>query len=370
MRYLFSAFGIIACAGMMACQASAPEKHEKPDKIKPDPFNYILGTQTFAPSYHFTSDTPVVETSKAILAMGSNIVKTFDNPEHIAALDMPFKYYFFWTGPNEWYDGMTEAEKKSQYKLMHDHVRDMLIKYNNTGKVIFIGHWEGDWLLVKNPQKPVEPSDTTIQGMIDWLNNRQKAIDDAKRDTPHRNIQVYQYTEANRAYEAMKEGKRRVANSVLPHVNVDYVSYSSYDIQGLSQDEINKTLDYVESMIPKKKGIKGKRLFIGEFGICARDAGFDPVKHEQMNREIYLKFLKWGAPFILQWEMYNNEVNNGQQLGFWLINDKNEKQPLYYTLEALYAGARVFVADFKKKRRRTPKTEEYRTWAIEWLTKR
>ena len=369
MKHIVSALEVIACAGILATQSSAAEK-EKSTIEKPDPFNYILGTQTFAPSYHFTDEAPVVETSKAILAMGSNIVKTFDNPEHIVVLDMPFKYYFFWTGPNEWYNGITEAEMKKQYKLMYDHIKEILTKYNDSGKVIFIGHWEGDWLLVKDPYNVVEPSETTIHGMIDWLNNRQKAIDDAKRDTPHKNIEVYHYTEANRAYEAMTEGKKRVANAVLPHTNVDYVSYSSYDIQGLSQEEINKTLDWVESLIPAKKGIKGKRLFIGEFGVCARDAGFDPIENEKQNREIYLKFLKWGAPFILQWEMFNNEVQEGKQLGFWLINDKNEKQPLYYTLEALYKDAKVYVAEYKEEHGKIPSIEQYRKWAIGWLEKR
>src|SRR5947209_4906407 len=40
-----------------------------------DTFNYVIGTQTFSPLYHFTSDTPLVETAKAIRALGSNVVK-------------------------------------------------------------------------------------------------------------------------------------------------------------------------------------------------------------------------------------------------------------------------------------------------------
>jgi len=38
-------------------------------------FNYVLGTQTFGPSYHFTAAPSVVETAGAIAALGSNTIK-------------------------------------------------------------------------------------------------------------------------------------------------------------------------------------------------------------------------------------------------------------------------------------------------------
>jgi hypothetical protein len=64
--------------------------------------------------------------------------------------------------------------------------------------------------------------------MIEWLNVRQKAIDDAKRDTKHSDVNLFHYTEANLVQKGMKGGKCLV-NDVLPHTSVDYVSYSSYD---------------------------------------------------------------------------------------------------------------------------------------------
>ena len=58
--------------------------------------------------------------------------------------------------------------------------------------------------------------------MIDWLNCRQRAIDAAKRDTPHKAVEVWHYTEVNHVQVAI-EGRKAVTNMVLPHVQVDFV---------------------------------------------------------------------------------------------------------------------------------------------------
>lgn len=63
-----------------------------------------------------------------------------------------------------------------------------------------------------------------IQGMIDCLRVRQRALDDAKRATPHEGVEVYHYSEVNLVCQVAMEGRKSVTNSVLPQVNVDYVS--------------------------------------------------------------------------------------------------------------------------------------------------
>lgn len=65
--------------------------------------------------------------------------------------------------------------------------------------------------------------------------------------------------------------------------------------------------------------------------------------------------------------MYNNEMKNRVQEGFWLINDQNEKQPLYFTYESFYRDASVYVADFFEINGEMPATDEYRKWAIDWI---
>jgi hypothetical protein len=67
--------------------------------------------------------------------------------------------------------------------------------------------------------------------------------------------------------------------------------------------------------------------------------------------------------------MYNNEVKDGKQRGFWLIDDKNVKQPAYDTHQKLCQWGRRFVADQIKSGGRGPSFDQYRQGAIELLEK-
>lgn len=336
-------------------------------------FNYIIGTQTFSPAYQFTTKSKRVETAEAIQQMGSNILKTRvreADEELELLLDMPFAYYFFWYRSQSriWKRGLSDKDKQTEYDKVYAFTKRLLTGCSGTQKTFFVGHWEGDWYLLSNYDPQSEVSDESIQGMTDWLNIRQQAVDDAKRDTQHHEVQVYAYVEVNRVRDGMVNNKKRVVNCVLPHTNIDYVSYSAYDIQRLPLAEVHETLDYVESKLPKKDTISGKRVFIGEFGIPAEAVDFEGKEHMKRNREIMLRFLQWGCPFVLYWEMYNNEIRDGKQRGFWLINDKNEKQPLYYLFQNLYKEANRYISDFQQTHKRRSSVTEYQAWAIDWLS--
>jgi hypothetical protein len=67
--------------------------------------------------------------------------------------------------------------------------------------------------------------------------------------------------------------------------------------------------------------------------------------------------------------MFNNEVPNGIQRGFWLIDDKNEKWPLYITYQNFYTKAKYWVASQKKTLNRLPTREEFLSWAYDALGK-
>jgi hypothetical protein len=348
-------------------------------------YNYSLGTQAIGGNYSFTNDDVLIEKAKAIYNMGSNIIKisikndnndyhslkqlVSEDPSYSYVLDMPFTYYFFWADSHsKWGDGYSKEERINDSIQIAELSTYLLEKYNNSGKQFFLGHWEGDWYLLSGYDTERIPSDTRINGMIQWLKCRQNAVDEAKRNTPHNNVNVFSYCEVNRVVDAMK-GKKRVVNKVLPYTNVDYVSYSSYDAQRLAKGEFFEVMDYIESNLPAKPGLGGKRVFIGEMGFKSVACNNSQFEHESRNRELFRKAMEWGAPFVLYWTFYNNEVKNGVQQGYWLIDDKNEKWLLYYFYLNFYQDAKEWVMSQKKSNGNLPSRKEYLNWADDYLLK-
>ena len=150
------------------------------------------------------------------------------DPSVRAVLDMPFSNYILWAYPKTSQGNQFRPENlPTEYREMYDLTHTLLTTYDGTGKTFYLGNWEGDWHLL-HLKRNYDPTPEEVQNMIAWVNNRQKAVDDAKRDTLHREVQVYCYMEVNRVVDAM-QGKTRMTNAVLPKTDVDFVSYSSYN---------------------------------------------------------------------------------------------------------------------------------------------
>ena len=188
-----------------------------------------------------------------------------------------------------------------------------------------------------------EPSPELLEDVTAWVATRQRAVDDAKRDTPGADVEVYYYVEVNLVWDAIA-GRPRAANTVLPATRVDYVSYSAYDsLLPDPEQKLPQALDYLQSQLQPKDGLSGKRVFIGEYGFPADR--YSPQDQDTLSRRVMRTGLGWGCPFVLYWEVYNNEVRDGRQRGFWLIDDMGRKQPVYLTLQQYYRNARVWVTD-------------------------
>jgi hypothetical protein len=364
-------------------------------------FNYILGTQTIGPAYQFTDKHVLVETAEVIAGMGANVIKfelskgypkkagvrsdihslkelARDEPAHRAVLDMPFANIILWMNTfqdNDWKRGLTAEAAEREYMEVYDFVCHLLQTYSHTGKSFYLGHWEGDGLLRGSVARENDALVTSqkVQGMIAWLNVRQKAVDDAKRDTPHEGVEVWHYTEVNHVVLAMEEGRPALVNEVLPHVPVDFVSYSAYDTTNQAHPERIKTaLAYIETKLSPKPWIQGKRVFIGEYGFQAlvgeTRTPRTPGRSNQLALVVMKTGIDWGCPFVLYWELYNNEVApDGSQIGFWMINDKGEKTPVYDSHARYYAWARKFVADHVDKHGIAPGDALFRKAAVSFL---
>jgi len=365
-------------------------------------YNMRVGTETFAALYKFTTNTAFVETAQAITNLGSDTIKLYlgsdtsgqegvtlpaqvtnlltlvrDEPNYHQVLDMPFRHFVMWAYPLEnadswWSGGYNSTQGAKDYQEMYNLTHYLLTNYNNSGKTFYLGHWEGDGYLKVNGWT-TNPTMTTVQGMIGWLNNRQKAVDDAKAATTYTNVQVYNYAECNRVRDAMNNGSNnnvRVINYVIPYVtNLDYLSYSSYDSQDLSSSDLYTTLNYMESKLPTNKAstIPGCRMWIGEYGW-----GYESVAaQEPLDRAYIQRLLGWNwngscLSFLLFWEMYSNYNANGAT-NFCLVDYTGSKVPSWYLQNYFFNNARLLAAQFKETNGRLPTDTEFSSLTMPML---
>jgi len=355
-----------------------------------DAYNMRIGTQTFAGLYQFTTNTLLVETAQAILGMGSDTIKLYlgsdylrqyhynlsssvtslmtlaaNDPSCHQVLGMPFRRFIAWAYPFSNPDApfqnanYTPAQQANDYREMYDLTCYLLTNCNNSGKTFYLGHWEGDGYLDVNNWS-TNPSPVVVSNMVIWENTRQKGVDDAKSATVHSNVNVFYYAEVNRVHDAIYNGPTnnvRAINYVIPYVtNLDFVSYSSYDAMNYDTATLYSMLDYIEARIPTAKAgvLPAERLWIGEYGW----GGYSTAAQEPLTRAYIQRLLNYGRqalPFILFWEIYNNETN--QQ--FCLIDSNNVHTACYHLHEYFFNSARLAVACFKETNGRLPTDSEF-----------
>jgi hypothetical protein len=391
---------LVSAATFLAAMAEAFASSDLTNAL--EHFNYVNGTQTFGPRYQFTKQTRLVETAEAIHDLGCTVIKfglgapyargfgnipeenpaihslvelARDEPSHRHVFDMPFANFIFWmhTFCNDgkgWHNGFSKEAQDAEYREVYDLVLHLLKTYSGTGKTFYLGHWEGDGMMRGTVDKANDArvTPTAVQGMIDWLNVRQRAVDDAKRETPHHDIQVWHYTEVNHVVIARDEERPAVVNKVLPNVNVDFVSYSAYDTSNNPEREnIKSALDYIESKLKPKPGIAGKRVFIGEYSYEILNQ-HTAQQQDELSRIVMRAGLEWGCPFVLYWEIYSNVVApDGTQRGAWMIDDKGVKQPVYMTHKRFLERGRKYVKETLERTGKVPTMEEYRRVAVGFL---
>jgi hypothetical protein len=370
---------------------------------------FAVGTQVIDSKYQFTDQPFLVEAARAVLEMGGDTLK-FDlsrwYPElpqessnarrhHAAAsiscrkepsksftaMDMPFRNIMMWVKafPDSYrvFDTgeFPEGEEALIYQEIYDLTCFLLKRFSGSGKSLFIGNWEGDWHLTKVYDFDIDTNEAAIEGAIKWFTIREKAVADARRDTPHHDVEVFFYIEFNFLAKALLEDRPAIVNRVLPHVKTDYVSWSSYDTTRRAGElggeagrkMVHDALDYIESKLPPSD-IPGKRVFIGEYGY-KHEWVRDPMIQAKYTSDLIRWALEWGCPFILYWQLYCNELreDTGTYRGFWLINTNGTRLPVWRLHNEYLEKANAYVDDYVQRHGRLPVQSEFNDLARHWV---
>ncbi|MDR1964030.1 MAG: hypothetical protein LBQ50_09655, partial [Planctomycetaceae bacterium] len=135
------------------------------------------------------------------------------------------------------------------------------------------------------------------------------------------------------------------------------LSEKGYDYQELKSALFN-ALDHIEKNMKAKERVKGKRVFIGEYGF-PQSLGYDADKQAYCALNVMKAGMEWGCPFVLYWEIYDNEGR-----GYWMIDKNNVELPVYKAHQAFYEEMKEYVRAHIESEGHVPATEEFREQAI------
>lgn len=229
--------------------------------------------------------------------------------------DVRFVRFFFNTFTfangvnNKWVNDWTPADDAAEYAELYALACHLLATYS--GKEFVIQNWEGDWALLASftPGDPV-PVDRLAR-MADYLRTRQRAISDARRDTPSTSTVVHG-VEVNRCLDLF--GDR--VHQILARVRPDAVSFSLYECintyganqaatEAIIQTRMTRAAFNVRNALKPGQ----VRLYIGEYGWPEKEAGFISLglNMAQLVAKVRTVAQSLGITDCAFWQLFDNE---------------------------------------------------------------
>lgn len=247
-----------------------------------------------------------------------------DYPYYRELWRRPFETYVLTiTGGRTFRDGFPDPYPAQLQQEFYDLAVFFLTEYDGTGKTFILGTWESDWQLrgTFDLSPEFDPDATAIAGMIRWYSARQAGVTQARLDYPSSDVNVYAAAEVNHMGLAM-QGRPTVANDVLPYVNMDLITYSTWgetipmgDDEEAGRQGFLDALNYLAGMAPDSTALDpsgqpfgDKNIVITEFGAPEREWGASgPAKLERITRGTVEVAYTFGCPWMFFWELYCNE---------------------------------------------------------------
>lgn len=365
----------------------------------------VLGVTHVNGKYAITEKPFLIEGAEAVQTLGSRILKVWlysiyekqypwhsiwpkdvpdlealaKTPYYEAVFAMPFHTLVLETaefGLRQyfWQHGLSDADRQNVYDQNYRLTKHLLTRYRGTGKTFVLQNWEADNVM-KFALKDTNPEtwDTAYQGMCDWINTRQSAIEKARRDCAAEGVQVLHAFEVNfvpstqelAAGKRYDKGKPLVVDTVVPKTHCDLYSLSSWETWAPGkEDSLLGRLKYLASKAPHDGILGENNLMLGEFG--AQESDFEKI---QKNYPVYNgdtsgaafyalhrmvdASLRAGVRYMIHWQIYDNDLRMGgkyegkglppgvmataeQCVGNWLIRPDGSRVPTYDYFKALF----------------------------------
>jgi hypothetical protein len=231
-----------------------------------------------------------------------------------------------------WQSGYPAPAALAERKAIAD-LATYLAQTYPTKTFIFL-NWEGD-----NAIAPFASNAVAWDGFAAWAQARADGVKDARGLLP--SAKVFSALEVNAACD-----DKCVASVVVPKVDVDYVSYSSWASSGEAVDtgavaakvqaDLDKLLAFAKKKDPK---FDKARVIVGELGALREAATFGECTAAKRIAASIGALAAWGAAYGVFWQVIDNAPSDATplpQLGFGAFKADLSPTLAGATLHALF----------------------------------
>jgi hypothetical protein len=236
-----------------------------------------------------------------------------------------------------WLSGYTPASAAAERAAFADLTAYLIATY--PGKTFILLDWEGDNAIGTNANDP-----GAWDGFLAWTQARADGVRDG-RTKASSSAHVFSGVEFNRVTGCDEAASRCVSSFVLPRVDVDFYSYSSWASTGLAVDDasvgmhlasdLDQALAFARKRDPK---VGPSRFVVGELGAMREE--FGECRAAQRVATLAAAATSWGAPYAVFWQIVDNHTTTAvgaTKYGFGALKPDLSPSLTAPTLQTLFA---------------------------------
>ena len=128
-----------------------------------------------------------------------------------------------------------------------------------SGKTFVLKNWETDGFAAFLGSTTGDIPQNVAGDLIAWLSARQRGVTRARNEAHDSSVLVLNGAQVNRVLDYAQNGLRRVINAVVPRVNADMLTCSSYDAMVYGSDaqsvqqSLTQALQTIEELAPIRR---------------------------------------------------------------------------------------------------------------------